>query len=741
VPAVFARYVYYVDHAGAAAFLWTPGSGIVHANALARVWTADIVQNETLDAAAAKCAATQRASVTPVAEGAFLLLPLLEGRDRTQFAFGIEGRDLADAPRLLHELYETPRHFSNVVHSLPQIVLTAQPNGDFDYASNQWYKATGSKLMEARLNTVLRNKAVDPPEFVRRWEEGVASGEAFGFEFRLSTVDGERWYALRAVPSYEQERLRKWVASLDDIDDLVRSRSQVAAAAKRLKALAEIGALALDRDLSEEELLRRGLGYASQAFDALWLASLATHGETRLVAHQSEARLFARVFSEGPAVAQPRVSMHAWNDEAPRPVLRVPLRIDGEVQPGIAVIGGPGAQPFDELDIHLAREVTWRIENALGNLIASRREARIASVLQTALLPVTLPQPNGLSFDVAYRSADVEALVGGDWYDAIQLADGRVAFSIGDVGGHGLNAAFIMGHVREMVRTGAMRGLTPHEVFAAANETVIAAGYGLISAFLGYIDPLTLDMQYAVAGHPAPLLVTREGTVEALCGGDEILGATSAARYHTSELTLAESNALVLYTDGVVEHSHDIEAGEMELQKALAAWGQSAFSAYALEILTRLLTGKPIRDDAALLILRPQPIIRFEETLPADPATSRRARRVVRRALEHSELGSRSEEFVLAMCEAINNAIEHGSPAARDRVHLLLELDDGGIHGLVESVGPWQQRTPSIERGRGLMLMRAFCDRLEVDIGDRGTTVDLYMHAGTGEVTARSVEL
>jgi anti-sigma regulatory factor (Ser/Thr protein kinase) len=248
-------------------------------------------------------------------------------------------------------------------------------------------------------------------------------------------------------------------------------------------------------------------------------------------------------------------------------------------------------------------------------------------------------------------------------------------------------------------------------------------------------------MQYAVAGHPAPLIVTSEGTVQAIYGGDEILGAVDAVRYHANELTLTESSALVLYTDGVVEHSHDIEAGEMEFEKALGAWGESGFSAYALEILTRLLAGKPIRDDAALLVVRPQPFLRFEETLPADPATSRRVRRVLRRTLQHSELGSRSEEFVLAMCEAINNAIEHGSPATRDRIHMLLEMDETGVHGLVESVGPWLRRTPSLERGRGLMLMRAICDRLDVDVGERGTTVDLYMDAGTREITARSVEV
>jgi PAS domain-containing protein/anti-sigma regulatory factor (Ser/Thr protein kinase) len=738
---VFARYVYYVDHARNAAFLWTPGSGIAHANAQARVWTADIVQSETLSAAAAESALTQRAALAPVAGSAFLLLPLLEGRDDTKFTFGIEGYDLADAPQLLHDLYETPRHFSNVVHALPQIVLTAQPNGDFDYASAQWHKATGSKLTEARVDAMLRRMVCDPQDFERLWDGGVASGKPFGFEFRLRTVDGERWYELRAVPWSEQRRLRKWVASLTDIDDLVHSREQVAAAGKRLKALAEIGTLALDRDLSEEELLRRALGFASQAFDALWLASVATHGEAKLVAHQNEARLFARVFTEEPVVVAPRVMMHTWNGEASRPVLRVPFRIDGELQAGLAVVGAPGAPPFDELDVHLAREVTWRIENALANLIASRREARIASVLQTALLPMTLPQPNGLSLDVAYRSADVAALVGGDWYDAFQLSDGRIAFSIGDVGGHGLNAAFIMGHVREMVRTGAMRGQMPHQVLSSANDAVIAAGYGLISAFLGYIDPLTLDMQYAVAGHPAPLIVTSDGTVEAIYGGDEILGATAAARYHPNELTLAESSALVLYTDGAVEHSHDIEAGEMELESALAAWGRSGFSAYALEILTSLLAGKPVRDDAALLVLRPQPVVRFEEMVPAEPATSRRVRRVVRRTLRHAELDSRSEEFVLAMCEAVNNAIEHGSPTACDRVRVLVELDEAGVHGAVESVGPWRKATPNIERGRGLLLMRGLCDRVEVEGGDCGTTVDLYMDAGTRNVAALSVEV
>lgn len=734
---VFARYAFYVDHEQRAAFLWTPARGIVHANARGRVWTTDLIQGELLGAAAALCVQNHRAEVIPVAEGAFLLVPLLEGRNYTKFVIGLEGLALNDVPRILHEVYETPRHFSNVVHALPQIVMTAQPNGDFDYTSNKWYKASGCRLGEWDVGEMLRRKLCDAETFFARWRAGIETGRPFEFEFQLSTVEGVRWYALRAVPSHDKAYLHKWIVSLDDVDEFVHSREAVAAAGRRMKALADIGTLALDRNLHEEELLHKALVCASQALEALWLASYTLDGESKTVAHQHEARFFARVFAETPAVSAPNLSLLKWNGDEARPVLRVPFRLAGEVQPGFAIIGQPGAALFDELDIHLAREVAWRIENAL----ALRREAHVASVLQTALLPVALPQPDGLSFDVAYRSADIEALVGGDWYDAFPLSDGRIAFSIGDVGGHGLNAAFVMGHVREMVRTGAKRGLAPHEVFAAANEAVIASAYGLISAVLGYIDPLTLDMQYAVAGHPAPLLVTHEGEVEAIYGGDEILGATPAAAYHLNELTLVESGALVLYTDGAVEHSHDIEAGEAQLSAALAAWGAGGFEAPALELLTRLLAGKPVRDDAALLVVRTQPLTRVNETLPAVPASSRRIRRGARRGLRHSELGTRAEEFVLAICEAVNNAIEHGSPFSNDCVRVVVDWDDDVAHATIESTGPWHQSTPKLERGRGLMLMRAFCDRVDVDVRDGGTIVDLYMHVGTHELTARSGDL
>jgi anti-sigma regulatory factor (Ser/Thr protein kinase) len=153
---------------------------------------------------------------------------------------------------------------------------------------------------------------------------------------------------------------------------------------------------------------------------------------------------------------------------------------------------------------------------------------------------------------------------------------------------------------------------------------------------------------------------------------------------------------------------------QISLVKMLAARGRDAFTAHA-------------RDDAALPIRRTEPMARFEETLPASPAATQWARAAVRRLLARSPLGTRTEEFVLAIGEAVNNAIEHGSPQAGDRVRLALEWNEAGVHGSVASNGPWQETVPNVERGRGLMVMRAVCDRVTIDAGDRETVVGLHI--------------
>jgi anti-sigma regulatory factor (Ser/Thr protein kinase) len=127
--------------------------------------------------------------------------------------------------------------------------------------------------------------------------------------------------------------------------------------------------------------------------------------------------------------------------------------------------------------------------------------------------------------------------------------------------------------------------------------------------------------------------------------------------------------------------------------------------------------------------VRALPITHLDARLPNRLSSAPRARAAISRAIRESPVGDRRPDFVLAMGEAINNAIEHGSRFPLDTVHVRLEWDETGIRGSVESNGAWRETAPALERGRGLTIMRALADRVEIDATPKGTTVRLGLDA------------
>lgn len=729
---MYARHIALVDRSPHAAFLWTPVQKLWHANRAAHAYVDDVVQHESLSAASAACARTQRADIYEGLETSFLLVPVLDTSNRVAVVLGIENHELQDIPAVMHALSESPGHFAQIVHLLPQAVLTARPDGEFDYASRRWCQITGDAVVDCDVTaSVLDATGRHAALFRRLWTKGRDAGEVFSFEIPLTTPRGERWHELRAAPNYEDGRLLKWIVTIDDVDERVTAREDLSRSRRRLEVLAEIGRLSLDTNLGEEELLRKGLAAAASVIDAIWMAAIDVAGACLVAVQPNEARLLERSFVPVSDIDGISASMERWNDEAARPTLRVPLAT-GSKHEQLAVIGEPGGRAFGGEEVNLVADVASRIASALRHLREFHRESRIARVLQTAMLPVSLPRRSGVSFDVAYHPAESDALVGGDWYDAFELADGRLAFSIGDVAGHGLSAAVVMGHVREIVRLAALRGATPAEVLSVTNESIIAGGHGLVTAIVGYFDPMTLALEYATAGHCLPMLVHEGGEVTEFELGDVILGAVAGARYRTCAMEMPESSSLVLYTDGLIEYSHDASAGETVLRDVLRTWGEQRFHDSASELVDRCLAGAAVQDDIAVLVLRAERIERMDDTFSANLASARRARVSIRRALARASLGGRTDDLVLAMCEAVNNAIEHGSRSPSEKVRVALEWDDRGARGTVESSGPWTNRRPTIERGRGLTLMRALTDHMEINVGEGGTSVRLYVETMSG---------
>lgn len=597
--------VHFVDTCKTAAFLWEPARGITHANMAAWAWTEDLIQREALMLGARDAALSCRAETISAADGVFLLVPLLGADERVDFVLGIQGRSLEDVPLVLHHVHENLRHFSQVVHLLPQIVLTARPDGAFDYASRRWYQVTGAPVAVIDIaESVARVLGARKDAFMRAWKAGVENSEAFAFEFRLRTAaQGERWFELRAAPTYTGGRLRKWIITLDDVHDRVAALEHTARSRRRSQALAHIGAMGLDADIRDEQFLRAAIASTAATLGGHCLVALTVGSDRLVLCEPTDERMTNAVLRDAFQITGPTVTTEQWPSEDPRHVLHVPLSLTDPPNDRLVVIGAERAAPFDDLEVAFAAEVAWRIETVLRNRLAFRRETQIARVLQKAMLPLALPRSAAIAFDVAYQPAENDALIGGDWYDAFELRDGRLAFSLGDVAGHGLEAAVIMGHVRELLRATAMQGASPGDALAETNRVIMAAGYELITAFIGYIDPVTLNLRYASAGHAPPYIVGASSALRTLELGDVILGAVAEAHYVTHTTALADDEALVLYTDGLVEHSREPLQGERMLEMTLREWADAGFAYGAEELVKRALGGAHSNDDVAMLVV------------------------------------------------------------------------------------------------------------------------------------------
>ncbi len=195
-------------------------------------------------------------------------------------------------------------------------------------------------------------------------------------------------------------------------------------------------------------------------------------------------------------------------------------------------------------------------------------EKRIADALQSAFVQKALPVIPHLGFHASYIPAGAEAQVGGDWYDAFELPDGRILFSIGDVAGHGIEAAVIMSRARQAIISNALNESDPALVLARANQTLMLQEAKMVTAICGYIDSRSLEIRYATAGHPPPVMAV-PGRAPFFLEHDGIPLGIFASVSYGSFSTFAEPGALlVLYTDGVIEHKRDLIDGEQRLLAA-----------------------------------------------------------------------------------------------------------------------------------------------------------------------------
>ena len=391
-------------------------------------------------------------------------------------------------------------------------------------------------------------------------------------------------------------------------------------------------------------------------------------------------------------------------------VLSVPLIAHGTVLGALTFALCDSTRRYYDGDRRFAAELAYRCALAIDNARLFEREHRVADTLQRAMLPASAPKVPGLSFSTAYSPAAAESEVGGDWYDAFALGDGRVAVSIGDVTGHGLLAAVVMGSVRQSIHAAALGDSDPAVVLERANRMLLQHDRAtIVTAIFGIIDPAAGTFTYATAGHPPPLLADSGGVHALDCAGLP-LGLRGPEDTAVFTVDLERGALLVLYTDGLIEFSRDLLGGERALAEAVAAEYASPSRDPAQSIKERVLARKPQTDDIAILVaaVAPRPV-RSTWTLPArDRAQAHAIRRDISELLrEHARAGCDLTSAEVAIGELLANAVEH----APGDVEIVLDwtMDEAVI--IVGDLGadvPTRGALPAdplAERGRGLYLL------------------------------------
>ena len=361
-------------------------------------------------------------------------------------------------------------------------------------------------------------------------------------------------------------------------------------------------------------------------------------------------------------------------------------------------------------------------------------ERHVALRLQSAGLPRGFPVVPGVRFDAFYRPGSDEALIGGDWYDVMRIADGRVVLTVGDVGGAGLDAAVTMASIRHVVRGVAQVHADPALMLGAADRT-LAAESGTdqqVTAFVGVFDPITSFFTFASAGHPPAMLRGPSGIVRDLTTGDLPLGVMANPARRVESIEVEPGSLLVVYTDGLTEAARDVERGE---RRVIAAVGSSAVAEAAdaaFAVVDAVLDTEP-SDDVAVLAMRTDPVVdrslRRWSLDACDAAAARTVRdsiRAVLAAAGFDDAGLTTCEVVFA--ELIGNVARH-APGSVDIV-----LDASGTEPVLHVLdrGPGFRLAPRLpyedlsERGRGLFIVNELARQFHV----------LHRHGGGSHATA-----
>ena len=427
-------------------------------------------------------------------------------------------------------------------------------------------------------------------------------------------------------------------------------------------------------------------------------------------------------------------SLRASYDVGMISVIALPLHARGELL-GVMSLALSGlternSRRYGADDRDLFGAIASRIAIAIDNAMLFEAERHTALVFQKSLLPQALPELDGLEVACRYVPAEplkthgqgIQTQVGGDWYDVIPLAAGRVGIVIGDVEGRGARAAAIMGQLRAALRAFAQDEKAPADILRKLDEwcrsMTPSDGTGLpgadppmVSCTYFVYDPWSRELSFANAGHDAPLLVVDGEARQMEIGDKGVLlgvrgkGISGLPTYKEETLILPPDATLVLYTDGLTDrraradgsgHYTEEEALGMLCRavSAAAAGGVDAIARAAEESVPG-----DIDDDMAILVARslPAELDARERVFPAEPVMVSEARRMALQTFRAWGMdGAQAELACLLVSEVVTNAVLHTSAATSPRREFG-EIPVGAVAAPTASPMPWDVPLPVMD--------------------------------------------
>lgn len=480
--------------------------------------------------------------------------------------------------------------------TMPGMIFTARAEGTVEFVNRRFLDFFGfpeDALLDLAWRSIVHPDDLNPT--ISILVRALQKSEEFSVEARVRRPDGEYvWLRVSAAPLFDGDGdVVRWYGSAIDIDALKRAGESIRErdallvdSERRFRVLAEaipVVCWTADAEGWIDWYNRRWYDYTGQTPDEAsgWGWQAAHHPDDFL----EVMRRWPHSISTGePFEMEFRLRRH--DGEFHWFLTRAePLR-----DPSGAIVRWYGSN----VDIDAQKK-------------ALERTKRIAETLQDVFLPKELPRPNGIRLDAVYLPAERDALVGGDWFDAFELPDGRLCFSIGDVAGHGLSASVVVGRLRQAIYTLAQRTQHPAKILEETDLILRRQEpEALVTALVGVVDEQRTCLVYASAGHPPPMIAYDSNQpARMLETGGVPLGVGSGMTVSDHVVPLRPDCVVALYTDGFVEFSHDVLGTEARLAEAVSlVVGNTLIARPALAIKDIIFRGRPTIDDAALMLIQ-----------------------------------------------------------------------------------------------------------------------------------------